>query len=188
VNVIILNRIDFQFRGFSNSILKYLASRLPDDVHPSWAIMRVDHVSGNAENGPEEGWDNLLQILLEGDGLFFPFSGSNVGEPIVCADGRAYAIDEDSDREDSDFSLSEVDCAGFLIRLQEDTFTIQSAVCFGGGHSGPPFVEVRNCNNFDEPMTGFVSKFISAIPRKFFDQFSWEVDSPLPGAQRPHLN
>jgi hypothetical protein len=145
----------FQFDIFLETILGFITSGVPEDIHPSSYIMIVDD-ENNSYWGQEEGRNNFLGELSEGQSLFFPFSWTNVGEPIKCADGESYEIDEDGE-----FGLTEVDCVGFRVQLDSGSFAIQTAVSTGGGHSESPCVVIEeDCDVFDKPMKLFIDRFI----------------------------
>ena len=78
------------------------------DVHPSSAIVKLTAPGGVPEFGPDNARTNFLEELEAGQLLFFPFSSSNFGEPVRCADDKSRELDDDSD-----FIIGDVDCSGF---------------------------------------------------------------------------
>jgi len=152
---LLLSTNQFQFEQFASDILKFLARRGYEDIDPSSAIARTKSLDDIPEFGSESGRDNFLEELNQGYYLFFPFSDSDVGEPIRCADGEEYEIDEESD-----FSLGEVACVGFLLKIEGDRIRINSAVHDCGGCPLPPSVEIRHCDVFDSPMNDFIHRYI----------------------------
>lgn len=147
----------FQFNSFTDAILKFLPRVISHEIHPSSAITRVESLDDIPEWGPEKGRSNFLNELTEGYCLFFPFTATNVGEPIACANGKSYDIDEDTE-----CNLSEADCDGFLVKLEKGNFVINSAFQAGGGHSSP-YIEITDCGVFDRPMKRFVNKFVKKL-------------------------
>lgn len=101
--------------------------------------------------------DYLAELKEEGKMLYFTFSNTNVGDPINCADGKEYEIDEDSD-----FCLGEADTVGYLIRYDNGDLIINSAVNASGACvAPPPSIDLEaDCDVFDEPMAKFIRKFI----------------------------
>jgi hypothetical protein len=51
----------------------------------------------NADEFPPHAahFKDLERLFSEGETLVLPFAGCNVGEPVECADGRAYSVDPD---------------------------------------------------------------------------------------------
>jgi len=140
-----------------------LKTQVSKEVHPSFAIVKVRNLDDPAEYGPDEGRSNFSEELEEGWQLFFPFSSSYVGEPIPCADNVAREPDEEDDEEDSNFPLGDVDCIGFLIQKAGNDFIINSAIHAGGGCPvPPPYVDIIDCDLFDEPMKDFLKRFITS--------------------------
>ena len=147
---------DFDLEGFTNAVLSFLGGEVSPDVHPSYAIVKVDAPGGVPEFGPEEGRSNFMEEFEARHLLFFPFSSSNVGEPVRCADGQSRELNDDSD-----FIIGDVDCVGFLFQLKEGVLYIDSAVHAGGACvAPPPSIDIENCNVFDAGMEAFIDRFI----------------------------
>lgn len=109
--------------------------------------------------GQKKGWDDFFKVLSDGQRLYFPFSFTNIGEPIECADGNVVELD---DKGNSEIGLGDSDTVGFLLKLEEDSFMIETAA-HSGGCCAPPhgdYVEAGNCGEFDKPMEGFIGAFI----------------------------
>jgi len=152
---VIINKDKFKFNDFTASILEFLKS-WGMEVHPSYAIAMVEEPGDAPEYGPEEGRNNFLDELSAGNYLFFPFSTSNLDEPISCANGKAYKLDEESD-----FVIGDIDCVGFLIKLDNGNFIINSAVNAGGAcMAPPPSVDITDCDIFDKPMKNYLNNFM----------------------------
>jgi hypothetical protein len=122
----------------------------------------------------------LLSYLLNemkefGAVLFFPFSESNIGEPIKCADGNQYIVPADceddcdntelecsecSRQHERDFCMGDTDCVGYLVSLKEGIITIDSAMYYSGSCTFPPSSDLKeDCYIFDQPMTEFLNRF-----------------------------
>ena len=154
---LIVKKERFDFDSFTKATLEFLSMIISDKVHPSTAITRVESLDDIPEWGPEKGRSNFLNELTEGYFLFFPFTATNVGEPIDCANGKSYEIDDDTE-----CNLSEVDTDGFLVKLEKGNFIINSAFQAGGGQF-PPYFEITDCGVFDKPMKRFVNKFVGKL-------------------------
>ena len=149
-------REEFDFAGFTRAILRFLQKNVPNWIPSSYGVARVEHPGGIPEDGPGTGPDDFIAELRTGSLLFFPFSASNVGEPIPCADGRSRKLPEDAE-----FVIGEVDCVGYLVKLTRSRFQIDSAIHAGGAcPAPPPSVDVADCGIFDVPMENFVRKFV----------------------------
>jgi hypothetical protein len=110
---------------------------------------------------PEEAdRDFYNELTGEGKSLFFTFTASNVGEPVECADGKAYGNDN-GDNEDEELGIGEGDCYGFLLRYDNGMLTVFSASSFGGEcMRGPEIETVEDCGIFEKPMEKFIKKYI----------------------------
>ena len=142
------------FDEFSCEIIEFLKTQVSEEVHPSSGILIVDE-QGRAQQGPDEGHSNFLEVWKAGFQLFFPFSCPDCGEPNECADGKVREVSEESD-----FGF---DCVGFLVKVENGRFIINSAVNRGGMcmPPTPPSVVISDCDVFDEPMEVFIRSFIS---------------------------
>ncbi len=147
---------NFDFDGFVKAVLKFLEPQV--GCHPSYAIVMVAGSGEAPEYGPEEGRTSFKFELGLGQCLFFPFSSSNMDEPIPCADGKTRKI-----APNAKFRFGEVDCVGFLIGLNDGKFQIDSALHAGGACTWPPpSVDVMDCGVFDRAMASFIQRFIRA--------------------------
>jgi hypothetical protein len=155
---------NFKLPQFIGSILEFLKTQVSKDFHPSWAIVSVSGPGEVPEYGPEDGNRDIeSELINENKILFFPFSSSNVGEPIPCADRKSYMIDEDSE-----FSLGYTDCAGYLFKYKGGSLIINSAVHAGGACiAPPPSVDiVEDCDVFELPMIEFLNKYIKTTKNR----------------------
>ena len=146
----------FDLHSFISTILKFLSNQVSETVDPSFAIVTVNAPGGIPEFGPEKGRSNFLEELKSGLHLFFPFSSSNDGDPIPCADENSYKLDSEAD-----LTLGYTDCVGFLLSLNGNTLHINSA-CHAAGCciAPPPSVDIEDCDIFDDPMDEFICQFI----------------------------
>lgn len=148
---------DFDLAGFAEEVLGFLGGQVSEEVHPSYAIVKVAAPGGFPQFGPGEGRSNFLEELESGHLLFFPFSSSYVDEPVPCADGQSRQLDEDTEP-----AIGDVDCVGFLLQLKQQRLIIDSAIHAGGGLPPPPSVDIEYCGVFDAGMEAFISRFILA--------------------------
>ncbi len=156
---------NFDLDTFIHETLNFVRTVLSDEFDPSYAVAWVeDH---EPDYGPEtEARDLSAELLEDRKVLFFPFSGSNVGDPIPCANGEEYVLDDWGDLElygdeEENFDLSDTECAGYLIKVENREFVINSAVHGGSnGVLGAYVNPVPDCGTLDGPMTEFVSHFI----------------------------
>lgn len=154
---------NFDFNGFTEAILEFLGGQISEEIHPSWAIVTVDEPRGTSEYGPEEGRSNFLDELQSGQRLFFPFSSSNVGEPVPCADGESrQVVYDEEDETKNDFIMGDVDCVGFLFKLEDNKLCISLAIHAGGSCPGAgPAVKIeKDCGVFTAGMNSFIDKFV----------------------------
>lgn len=155
----------FDLEGFVAATLGFLREDMSNDVDPSWGVMILPEPGGTPVWGPEEGGRDLVSELTnEGKALFFPFSSSNVGDPIPAADGKTYELPCDIDEVgDGDFWMGETANVGHLVNVQSDgTVVIQSAV-FDIGHMPPPTLEAKDdCGLFTAPMQAFIDRFVKS--------------------------
>jgi hypothetical protein len=104
--------------------------------------------------------DYYNEMVCEGKSLFFTFTASNVGEPVECADGKAYG-NEGEDDGDEELGIGEGDSFGFLLKYQNGLITVSSASSFGGDcMRGPEIEKTEDCGIFERPMEKFINKFI----------------------------
>ncbi|MGV8984380.1 hypothetical protein [Clostridium sp.] len=116
-------------------------------------------VSGDIPDFDEdkEERDYISELKDEGKLLYFTFSNTNIGEPINCADGEEYEIDEDSN-----FCLGDADTVGYLLQYKNGDLIINSAVNAAGACTAtPPSLDIElNCDVVDKPMEEFIQGFI----------------------------
>lgn len=172
---------NFDFHHFVDSMFDFAPKVLSD---PEYFVQWVKE-SKDEPNDLENCLDHnvLLKALEDGKCLFFSFSDVNFGEPIRCANGKAYLLldddyvnenDEDENDEDeyeiivaedyndSDFCFGDVDCLGYLLEKKGDQLIINTAINAGGCCPGPgPSIDIKeDCYIFDQPMKEFIQGFI----------------------------
>jgi hypothetical protein len=143
----------FKFDDFAQAILNFHEG-IGENIHASAHILTVDS-EGNGEWGPDEGWDNFLEVLENGDRLYFPFIIPAFDQPVSCANGEEVELGEDPE-----INLGETDTVGYLMAKENNKFVIESAHCEGGG---PPFGEYiypEDCGEFDKAMNQFIKGFL----------------------------
>lgn len=120
-----------------------------------------DDCIGSYENIPEHiDRDFMDELTNEGKLLFFTFSTNNIGEPVECANGMSYEIDEDDVLND-DFYFGDTECLGYLFKYNSGILTIQSAVNSSGACMCPSSISIQeNCGVFDDPMYEYIKTFI----------------------------
>jgi hypothetical protein len=87
----------FDFDAFTAAILAFLRTQGFEEVDPSYAIVTVAHPGDVPEYGPPEGRDTFAEELAAGRWLFYPFSTSNIGAGVACADGRQRLLPDDEE-------------------------------------------------------------------------------------------
>jgi hypothetical protein len=155
MNEIRLSFEKFRFNEFVEKMLEFAG----EVMDPAYAVPWVHGVGDIPEyDEDKEERDFLTELKEEGKHLYFNFSNSNIGEPINCADGKEYEIDEDSN-----FCLGEADSVGYLLQYQEGEIIINSALNAAGACvAPPPSIDLeKDCDVFDKPMEKFIKKFIT---------------------------
>ena len=150
---------DFDFSGFIDTILKFNKTIISQDFDPTFAIVEVPEIGGVPIYGSEnDGRDIYSELVNEGKRLFFPFSATNVGEPIPCADGNSYELDE----ENGELCMGVADSIGYLVEIENGKIVIHSAIhCGGACVAPPPSVDLlEDCEVFEEPMMEFLERFV----------------------------
>ena len=121
----------------------------------SWVVPWIKK-SGDEQNYEEEiERDYLFELKDEGKLLYFDFTTSNSGDPIECADGNKYEIDESSR-----FGMDVSDTIGYLLSYKDGELSINSAMSTGPAIVRGSIDMRSDCDVFDEPMEEFIQKFI----------------------------
>ncbi|MDD4170060.1 MAG: hypothetical protein PHD36_07390 [Desulfotomaculaceae bacterium] len=153
----------FDLQGLVKHTLEFLRDYLP----PSYAIPWIYNLGDKPvyyknESDPDAiDRDYYNELVNEGRLLYFDFSESNLGMPIICADGNAYLLGEENDQEKY-FCMSDSENLGYLLKYHDGKLTIWSARHSGGGCLfPPPSINIEEyCGIFDEPMNKFINKFM----------------------------
>ncbi len=159
-----VNRFDLE--SFIDEIFNFLKTVLDEDTDPSYAVAWLREDNGEPDYGPEnESRDHREELLEDRKILFFPFSTSNVDQLITCADGEEYELvglyEADPDEEYEEFQLGDTDVLGYLIKVENREFVINSAVHGGGDSRRGPYIRiVQDCDHLDEPLHDFVIHYI----------------------------
>ena len=154
---------DFNLTGFIDEILNFNKAVISDEFDASYIIAEVPKIGGVPKyRAGSKDYNFKSKLVDEGKRLFFPFSATNVGEEIPCADGETYEID---DEDESDLCFGEADCIGYLVEIKDGKVIINTAVNYGGACVAPPSsVELqKDCDVFEEPMRKFLGKFIKNV-------------------------
>ncbi len=159
----------YNLDAFIRETLNFLELIFQHEVDPSFAVAWVDE--HEPEYGPEDvRRDHVAELEDERKVLFFPFSASNEGGPILCADGEEYVPDDwyageygldELDDEAAGFLFGASECLGYLIMVEDGQYVFNSAVHSGGSQFRGPHVElVPDCGVFDVPMQEFITHFM----------------------------
>lgn len=167
-----------------HGLVKYTLDFLQDYLPPGYAIPWIYNLGDKPvyyknEADPDAiGRDYYNELVNEEKLLYFDFSESNLGMPVICADGYAYLLDDELDENEEDklkeynrgggynqekyFSMGDSENLGYLLKYHDGELTIWSARHSGGGCLvPPPSIDVEEyCGIFDEPMYKFINKFI----------------------------
>ena len=151
---------EFNLTRFINKIIDFNKTVISNEFDASYIIAEVPKVGGvpKYKTGSKD-YNFKSKLIEEGKRLFFPFSATNVGEEIPCADGKTYEIDDEGE---SDLCFGEADCIGYLVEIKDGKVIINTAVNYGGACVAPPAsVEIqKECDIFEEPMRKFLGRFI----------------------------
>ena len=158
----------FDVEGFVTDILKFIESQGIGADGPETVIAEVE------EDGSTPNWGELIsdrnilhELLEEEKALFFTFSDTNIGEPISCADGNSYQIDNDEeydeeDDEEESFCMGEAEVVGYVLKVSQGELSIQTVVhgpglmCF----DGPSVEEIEDAGPFEQGMTEYLKRFV----------------------------
>ena len=167
----------FDLASLIEATVAYLNKRVTEGTDPLSGIPIVEangQVPGWAEAQP--GRNLLAELTQQGKTLFIPFSDSNTGGPIYCADGQYYEFEEpdedgcedlteleesDLDTMEADVYMGEADGAGFIVSLDAaQNLHIQNGMLFGGDCMCQPSVEMAGVPLiFVDGMKSFIARF-----------------------------
>jgi hypothetical protein len=163
---------NFHLDGFISKTLRFLDSKVN---YPTLAITWVDAPGRIPNDETDENWDFRSKLFNEPVFLFFPFAIPDLEGSFDCADGRSYkdpwdamqGLDEgeeepeDEDRKTDDRPFFGETLVGYLIRVEEGTIGLTSAVCAMCGCCPPPTVDLLPDGGFlEKPLVDFVSLFM----------------------------
>jgi hypothetical protein len=164
----------FDLDGFINETLRFLDSKVN---YPTLAITWVEAPGHCPNDETDENWDFRAKLLREPVFLFFPFAIPDLEGSFDCADDQSYMDpwhdetrpcggegepeDEDEDDKTDDSPFFGETLVGFLIRVEEGTISLTSAVCAMCGCCPPPTVDLLPDGGFlEKPLVDFVSLFM----------------------------
>jgi len=157
----------FDLDGFINKTISFIEAQISKKIDPSAAIVWVEAPGRGPYDEGDHGWDFKAK-LMEGEVfLLFPFALPGDSIELHCADGKSYNISSDSpDDEESEEGVY-VDTffdatIGYLVRVDNGTISLSSAICPIPGGCGP-FARVNlypDAGVLEQPMTEFIQGFI----------------------------
>lgn len=156
---IIVNLNQFDLEGFIGVIFNFLRQH---EIMPGVVVCFAEECDMTEPEIKQIKEDSVQELLFRGKTLFLPFSDINVGEPIPCADGSQYLIN-DSGELDEEVAVSAggVESVGFLIRVEHGMIYICPGVFRGGDYEEVESMELEeDLKEFGEPMGRFVNKFV----------------------------
>lgn len=110
--------------------------------------------------GAADGRD-LAAELMDGRKLYFPFSDTNTGEAVSCADGRRYRLPvAETDETELSFCAAEWESVGFLVAVSQGEVRLEK-VALAGGELLPADDPEWLATDLAESMTRFIQTFIA---------------------------
>ena len=159
----------FDLKGFTSEMVNFYNNIWDADCPPELVELVEDRgVPGGYI--PCKKATIYRNIVKDGAALFFPFHEPNVigfAESFRCADGQDIeSIDDEGEDEenqdDSCFLPRDLDLYGYILKIESDFLTIESADfdC----NIGPAFriVSRDDCGLLDGPMEAFIGKFVKS--------------------------
>jgi hypothetical protein len=161
----------FDVEGFITETMRYLDERVN---YPTLAITWVEAPGSCPNDETDENWDFRSKLLREGVYLFFPFAITDMEGSFDCADGQSYRhasfgieeVDEGEEESEYEDEIDESpfgdDVIGYLIKVEDETITLNSSICAICGCCPPPTVDLLPDGDFlEEPLVGFIKRFIT---------------------------
>lgn len=162
MKTLIVAENDFDFDGFLKVSLDFLARCMGPGFDPSIGIYPVEK-PGGAPTFHETG-RMVKKDLDRGLMLFFPFTLFNEKGQVPCLDGNSYAVGNGKGDTSSGegFVLLQTDMMGYLVAREEETFRIDTAVCYArvGMAEGPSVDVEEDCGPLDGPAEAFIGKYV----------------------------
>ncbi|MGM9988411.1 MAG: hypothetical protein ACI35O_14440 [Bacillaceae bacterium] len=157
---------------------------------PVFAFSNCEDMEVKGDEFEQSPLNEVVTDLMEGNYLYANFSSCEIDGPeIPCADGEAYLLldeiyaedyfdDEDEEHKEElpedfvfrkDLYLGEYSSVGFLLKMENDVLTIQTALyslaingfvgpCGIGSQEGVRILE--DAEVFDKPMEAYVRKYV----------------------------
>jgi hypothetical protein len=162
----------FNLDGFISETLRFLDNTVD---YPTLAITWVEAPGRCPNDETDESWDFKSKLLTEAVYLFFPFAITDMEGSFDCADGQSYrhpsvALQQlAEDQEEPDYGDQIGECPfgdaiiGYLIRVEEGTISVASAVCAICGCYPPTTVDLLPDGDFlEKPLVDFIKGFVKA--------------------------
>lgn len=158
----------FDLTGFVGRIVNFVRELGTGNPAPITAIPVVER-NGLTPHLYENATDRTLhdELVKEHKAIYFPFSSSNTGNPVLCANGSKYTVPKSENEEGhglavATLTLDTTETVGFIVKASGKDITIQFAKQFIGNDEGPACVEtLRHVGEFEAPMMAFLETFIS---------------------------
>jgi hypothetical protein len=156
----------FDLTGFIGRDVNFVRELGAGNPAPITAIPVVER-NGLTPNLYENATDRTLhdELVKEHKAIYFPFSSSNTGKPVLCADGREYSVPKPENRkndESVDLTMDSTETVGFVVKASHDQLSVQFAKQFAGNADFPASVEtLKHVGEFEAPMMAFLETFIS---------------------------
>lgn len=156
----------FDLTGFIGRTVNFVRELGAGNPAPITAIPVVEK-NGLTPDLYESATDRTLhdELVKENKAIYFPFSSSNTGEPVLCANGKEYSVPKPEGKhkyESTEHTLDSTETVGFIFKVSGDQLSIQFAKHFIGNADGPASVEIlEHVGEFEAPMMAFLETFIS---------------------------
>ncbi|MDP4145279.1 MAG: hypothetical protein Q8936_12485 [Bacillota bacterium] len=157
---------NFDLTGFIGRIVSF-ESELGTGNPAPLTVIPVVEANGSTPNLYEQAVDRIPhdELVKEGKTLYFPFSSSNTGDPVLCVDGRKHYVPKSEDREryeSSTLTMSPTETVGFLVRVSGNQVIIQFAKQISGYSVTSASVQpLKQAGDFEDGMKAFIQSFIS---------------------------
>lgn len=164
----------FDLDEFIHETLKFLDNTVD---HPTLAITWMEAPGRCPNDETDENWDFRSKLLKEDVYLFFPFAITDMEGSFDCADGHSYRhashgieeLDEGQqepnyeDQDELDESPFGDDIIGFMIRVENRTISITSAICaICGLCPGSKLYLLPDGGFLEKPLVDFIKGFVNA--------------------------
>jgi hypothetical protein len=156
----------FDLTGFIGRTVNFVRELGTGNPAPITAIPVVEG-NGLTPNLYENATDRTLhdELVKENKAIYFPFSSSNTGHPVLCADGRKYSVPKPEDKEKLEsgaLTMDSTESVGFIVKVSDKELSIQFAKHFIGNAEFRASVEIlKHVGEFETGMMAFLETFIS---------------------------